>query len=113
MKSSLGVGEQQCWNPRSAVVAVQWSVWVYAVLVLAGYRTWPLTAGPPPLARWSRGSPLTPKRWSFNSLWRAYRAELWATPAYRAIWTPTPGNWPDTQACLGALSNAIAGSARA
>ena len=113
MKSSLGVGEQQCWNPRSAVVAVQWSVWVYAVLVLAGYRTWPLTAGPPPLARWSPGSPLGPKRWSFNSLWRAYRAELWATPAYRAIWTPTPGNWPDTQACLGALSNAIAGSARA
>src|SRR5690606_14289721 len=24
MKSGLGVGEQQCWNPRSTIVALQW-----------------------------------------------------------------------------------------
>ena len=35
MKSGLGVGEKQCWNTRLVVVSVQWSVWVYAVLVLA------------------------------------------------------------------------------
>jgi len=109
MKSSLGVGEQQCWNPRSAIVSVQWSVWVYAVLVLAGYRTWQLSTGPAPVARWSP----RPKRWSFNTLWRAYRAELWKTPDYRAVWTATTGNWPDTEAHLGALWNSVVGSARA
>jgi hypothetical protein len=109
MKSSLGVGEQQCWTPRSTVLAVQWSVWVYAVLVLAGYRTWQLSAGPTPLARWSP----RPKRWSFNTLWRTYRAELWATPAYRATWSSSTHNWPDTERLLAALWNAVAGSARA
>lgn len=42
MKSGLGVGEKQCWNKRSSIVSVQWSVWLYAVLLLAGYRTWGL-----------------------------------------------------------------------
>jgi hypothetical protein len=73
MKSGLGVGEKQCWNKRSAVVSVQWSVWVYAVLVLAGYRTWGLCGGPPTPAPWWPGA----KRWSFNTLWRSYRAALW------------------------------------
>lgn len=109
MKSGLGVGEQQCWTPRSAITSVQWSVWVYAVLILAGYRAWQLSPGPTLPARWSP----RPKRWSFNNLWRAYRAELWTTPKYRAIWTRSTGNWPDTEACLGALYNSIAGSARA
>lgn len=109
MKSGLGVGEQQCWTPRSAITSVQWSVWVYAILVLAGFRAWQLSPGPTLPARWSP----RPKRWSFNTLWRAYRAELWTTPTYRAIWTPTTGNWPDTEACLSALNNAIVGSARA
>lgn len=109
MKSSLGVGEQQCWSTRSAIVAVQWSVWVYAILVLAGYRTWHLSPGPTPAARWSP----RPKRWSFNTLWRAYRAELWKTADYRAIWTPTTGNWPDSEAHVTALWNSVAGSARA
>jgi hypothetical protein len=48
MKSGFGVGQKQCWNPRSAIVSVQWSVWVYAVLLLAGYRTWGLLDGPQP-----------------------------------------------------------------
>jgi hypothetical protein len=109
MKSSLGVGEQQCWTPRSAIVSVQWSVWVYAILVLAGYRAWHLSHGPSPTARWSP----QPKRWSFNTLWRTYRAELWTAPDYRAIWTRTTGNWPDTEAYLDALNNAIAGAVRA
>jgi len=39
MKSGLGIGEKQCWNKRSAVLAVLWSAWSYALLVPAGYRT--------------------------------------------------------------------------
>jgi hypothetical protein len=46
MKSGLGVGEKQCWNHRSAVLSVQWSTWVYAILLLAAYHTWGLCGGP-------------------------------------------------------------------
>ena len=109
MKSSLGVGEQQCWSARSAIVSVQWSVWVYALLVLTGYRTWHLSTGPTPVASWSQ----RPRRWSFNTLWRAYRAELWNVPPYRASWTPTTGNWPDTVDRINILWNAVGGAARA
>jgi hypothetical protein len=34
MKSALGLGEKQCWNPTSAVLVVQWSVWVYAIIAV-------------------------------------------------------------------------------
>jgi hypothetical protein len=40
MKSGFGVGEKQCWNPRSTIASVQWSVWVYALLLLSAYRAW-------------------------------------------------------------------------
>lgn len=39
MKSGFGVGEKQCWNPHATIASVQWSVWVYALLLLAAYRT--------------------------------------------------------------------------
>jgi hypothetical protein len=108
MKSGLGIGEKQCWNPRSAVLAVQWSVWSYALLLLAGYRTWGLCGGPPAPARWWPGA----KRWSFNTLWRSYRAALWANPEFRACWTPSPANWWKKEAWLTALGNASLASAR-
>ncbi len=75
LKSGFGLGEKQCWNRHSAVVSVQWSAWVYAVLLLAGYRTWGLLQGPAP---WWRGA----RRWSLNTLWRAYRAALWKPPTF-------------------------------
>jgi hypothetical protein len=109
MKSSLGVGEQQCWSPRSTIVSVQWSVWVYAILVLAGYRTWRLSPGPAPVARWSH----RPRRWSFNTLWRTYRAEFWNLPPYRLSWTPTTANWPDPVDRMNTLWNSIGGAVRA
>jgi hypothetical protein len=109
MKSSLGVGEQQCWNARSTIVSVQWSVWVYAILVLTGYRTWHLSPGPAPVARWSP----PPHRWSFNTLWRAYRAELWNIPKVRAGWSITRDNWTEPTARIDSLWNAVSGAARA
>ncbi len=66
MKSGFGVGEMQCWNPQATIAFVQWSVWVYAVLLLAVYRTWGLLNGPPIPTRWWSGA----QRWSFNTLWR-------------------------------------------
>lgn len=108
MKSGLGVGEKQCWQIRSAVLSVQWSVWVYAVLLLAGYRTWGLCGGPATPARWWPGA----KRWSFNTLWRSYRSELWGKREFRALWTGTGDNWWEKETWLGALDNSIAAAAR-
>ncbi|MDQ7033301.1 MAG: hypothetical protein Q9P01_00235 [Anaerolineae bacterium] len=34
---------KQCHNPHAAVLSVQWSAWVYSIMLLAGYRTWGLS----------------------------------------------------------------------
>jgi hypothetical protein len=52
MKSGFGVGEKQCWNPLATIVSTQWSVWVYALLLLSAYRTWGLLNAPPIPTRW-------------------------------------------------------------
>ena len=108
MKSGLGVGEKQCWNKRSSIISVQWSVWVYAVLLLAGYRTWGLCSGPPTPARWWPGA----KRWSLNTLWRGYRSELWNKTEFRPCWTPTSDNWRKKEAWLTGLDNSVPAAAR-
>lgn len=109
MKSGLGVGEIQCWNARSTVLAAQWSVWVYAVLVFAGYRAWGLLGGPAAPARWWRGA----RRWSLNTLWRSCRAVLWGTGEFRPLWPGSLDNWLKKGLCEAALRNAVAGAARA
>ena len=73
LKSGFGLGEVQCWNPTSAVLAVQWQAWADGVLVLAGYRAWGLTGAPMrPPALWWRGA----RRWSPGTLSRGYRQAL-------------------------------------
>lgn len=108
LKSGFGLGEKQCWNPQSAIRSVQWSAWVYTLLLLAGYRTWGLTGGPPTPARWWKGA----ARWSFNTLWRAYRAALWNTGDFRALCLASPGIWSKKEDWLSALRNSAAGAAR-
>jgi hypothetical protein len=108
MKSGFGVGEKQCWNPRSTISSVQWSVWVYALLLLSAYRSWGLLDAPPIPTRWWQGA----KRWSFNTLWRQYRSAFWGTTQFQALWTRTPDNWLKKESFLIALSNSIAASAR-
>lgn len=108
MKSGLGLGEKQCWNKRAAVVSVQWSAWTYAVLLLAAYRTWGLCSGPPTPQRWWSGA----KRWSFTTLWRAYRSELWNKHQFRPLWTTTADNWWKKETWLAAWDNATLAAAR-
>jgi len=108
LKSGFGLGEKQCWNSSSATVSVQWSAWVYALLLLAGYRTWGLLDGPSSPGRWWRGS----RRWSFNTLWRAYRAALWSTPDFRAVWTGSGDNWLKKGDWIAGLWNSALGSVR-
>lgn len=108
MKTGWGVGEKQCWNSRSAEVAVQWSVWVYAVLLLAGYRTWGLLGGPSTPARWWPGA----KRWSLSTLWRSYRAALWGSTEFRALWNGTGYTWWEKDTWLSGLANATQAASR-
>jgi hypothetical protein len=94
MKTTFGLGDKQCWHPRAAVVSVQWSAWLYGLLLLAGYRTWGLTPGPRlPTAWWLGG-----RRWSFNTLWRVLRLSLVKHPDFRPYRAATPydGFGPDT-----------------
>lgn len=109
LKTGFGLGDKQCFNPHAAVVSVQWSAWVYAVLLLAGYRTLGLTRGPTVPTRWWRGAP----RWSLTTLWRGYRAALWQTTEFQALWTPTPPDWAEKAPRFRALTNAVLAATRA
>lgn len=82
LKSNFGLGNKQCWNPHAAILSVQWSAWVYSVLLLAGYRCWGLTRAPKVPTRWWKGS----GRWSLNTLWRGYRAALWGTHLFIPVY---------------------------
>ncbi|HET6660178.1 MAG TPA: hypothetical protein VFH16_09700 [Rubrobacter sp.] len=109
MKTGFGLGEAQCWGPRSAVMSVRWGAWVYGVMVLSGFRTWGLGVGTMrPAGRWWGGS----RRWSMGSLWRGYRAELWGTGEFRPILVPTRGGWPEKEGLLAGMNNAASGSLR-
>lgn len=107
LKSTFGLGHKQCWNPHAAVTSVQWSAWVYAVLLLAGYRAWGLCRGPDVPTRWWRGS----GRWSLNTLWRAYRAALWGAHEFRPLHSLSPDDWGENTDWLAALRHAAFASA--
>ncbi len=109
MKTGFGLGEAQCWGPRSAILAVRWRAWCYGLLVLAGFRAWGLGAGPiRPAGRWWGGA----RRWSLGSLWRGYRAELWGTEGFRPIFAPMGGGWPKKEALVAGMGNSVNGSLR-
>jgi hypothetical protein len=108
MKSGLGLGEKQCWNAKATVATVQWSVWVYALMMLAGFRAWGNDCGARPPGRWRT----TPKRWSFNTLWRTFRCEMWHYPDFRATWTRSRNNWPENEALWDALFNSVLAASR-
>ena len=108
LKSNFGLGEKQCWHPKAAVLSVQWSAWLYALMLLAGYRTWGLASPYPVPSRWWRGAP----RWSLNTLWRAYRAALWGQHEFRPFTAATLDDWAEIPAFCQALDNAIFASAR-
>ncbi|HEX3051897.1 MAG TPA: hypothetical protein VHP83_14655 [Aggregatilineaceae bacterium] len=109
LKATFGLGHKQCWNPHAAVLSVQWSAWVYAVLLLAGYRTWGLSHGPQVPTRWWSGS----GRWSFNTLWRAYRANFWHAHEFCPLLSLLPNDWLENDALLPALRHAAFASAPA
>jgi hypothetical protein len=108
LKSNFGLGEKQAWNPTSAVSTVQFSAWLYSLLLLAGYRTWGLTRAPAVPSPWWRGS----KRWSFNTLWRSYRAALWGAHHFQATWAAIQDKPPEKSSFWHDWRNALYSSVR-
>jgi hypothetical protein len=108
-KTGFGVGEPQCWGPRSAVTAVQVAGWIYGLTVLAGIRAWGLGRAPTaPPTRWWRGS----GRWSLGQLWTALRGEVWDLGEFRPVWGRTGGDWWEMADWLDAHTNALLASGR-
>jgi hypothetical protein len=108
-KTTFGLGEPQCWGPRSAVVAVQWVGWLYALTVLTGLQTWGLGHGTvPPPGRWWRGS----GRWSLAQLWSGLRTELWQLGDFQPVWSRTTGTWTEMTDWLATQTNTLRGSSR-
>lgn len=108
MKSGLGLGEKQCWNDRSTVATVQWSVWIYSLIMLSGYRVWKNQAGPQAPGLWRKPA----QRWSFNTIWRSLRIEMWHHPQFRATWTWSRDNWLENEPLWDNLMNSVLASAR-
>jgi hypothetical protein len=93
LKSGFGLGEQQAWRPTSALTVIQWVVWTYGALLLAGYRAWGWDTGPPTTA-WQRR-----RRWTARDVAGAVRAEVWegTEQPFRPLWTAIRGNPPEIQ----------------
>ncbi|PJF21825.1 MAG: hypothetical protein CUN56_09130 [Phototrophicales bacterium] len=108
LKTTFGLGHKQCFNPKATVLSVQWSAWVYAMLLLAGYKTFRLARAPNVPTRWWRGS----GRWSFASLLRAFRASFWGQHHFQPILTPTPYDWLRKYDLFAALKNSVYASMR-
>jgi hypothetical protein len=108
LKSGFGLGEPQAHSDAGAAAVVPWLVWVYALVVLAGYRAWGLGLGTvAPLGRWHR-----PRRWSFARLWQGYREELWQLGEFRPVWSRSPDTWAEIRHWVAAHTNALAGVRR-
>lgn len=87
LKSGFGLGEQQAFSDAGAATVIPWMLWVYALLVLTGYRTWQLGPGSvPDVGRW-----WTPRRWSFAKLWQGFRQEIWQLGEFQPVWQRSPG----------------------
>ena len=109
LKTSFGLGEPQCWSPIAAVLSVQWTVWAYALFVLAGLRAWGCGRSPLPApGRWWRGA----GRWSLARLWQGYRQELWAETDFHQVGSLTRPNWWEMADWLAAKTNATLASSR-
>jgi hypothetical protein len=108
LKGGFGLGEQQAFSPRGAATVVPWLVWVYALLVLAGYRAWGYAPPPgPDCGRWWR-----PRRWSLGRLRQEARHELWRLGDFRPVWARSPDAWAEIAAWVATRTHALLGCRR-
>lgn len=105
LKSGFGLGQQQQWSDCGVVSVVPWITWLYATLVLAGYRAWGYNPpGPATFGCWWQ-----PRRWSLATLWQAIRQEVWQLAEFQPVWARSPDIWGEIQAWFAAPDNTLAG----
>lgn len=108
LKSSFGVGQQQAFSAAGAATVIPWLVWLYALLILTGYRTWQLGPGTvPDLGGWHQA-----RRWSFARLWQGFRRELWQAGDFQPVWSRSPDTWGEITTWLATHTNATMGVRR-
>lgn len=90
LKSDFGLGDKQAFHPLAAVASVQWSAWVYALLVLVGLRLYGYGSPHPRRSAWQRSRP---RRATLITLLNACRLELTLAPDFSALFAPSPHNW--------------------
>ena len=106
LKSGFGLGQQQAWSDHGAAQIMPWMVWVYALLILVGYRTWGL--GPAvgvDLGRW-----YTARRWSIGQVRHGVRQDLWQLGEFQPVWTRSPDTWAEITTWVGTQTNATLGA---
>jgi hypothetical protein len=108
LKSGVGLGEQQAFSQRGAAAVIPWLVWVYALAVLAGYRTWGYAPPPGP----DRGAWWQPRRWSVGRLLQQLRHELWQLGDFRPVWARSPDAWAEITAWTATHLPAVLGCRR-
>ena len=104
LKSGCGLGQQQAFSDRGVATVVPWLVWVYALLILTGYRTWGLGPGTLP----DPGGWYTARRWSIGRLRQGLRQDLWGLSEFRPGWARSPDIWAEITAWVGTRTAAVA-----
>ena len=95
-KTGFGLGDKQCFHPCAAVSSVQWSAWVYALLMFVGYQHYGLPSPPSPSVAWNRH----PRRWSLQTVLDQCRLELSTTAEFRPLSSRSTHDWPEMEAAL-------------
>ena len=104
VKSIFGMGDKQASHPQAAVCSVQWSAWVYANLMLTGYRTDGAAQAVKRPEAWRRH----PRRWTLTTLLNDCREALVTYPAFRGLYGRTPHNWLKMETLLQSLATPVA-----
>lgn len=108
LKSSFGLGQQQAFSDAGAATVIPWIIWLSALLILTGYRTWGLGPGTvPDLGGWYHA-----RRWSFGRLWQGLRGELWQAGEFQPVWSRSPDTWAEITTWLASHTNATMGARR-
>lgn len=106
VKSGFGLGDKQCFQPRAAVTSVQWSAWVYSLLMLSHYRLTGAAAAPPRPTAWQR----KPRRWTLQTVLERARHELTTALDFSWLRSASVLNWqniePHVQQLLHTLTSA-------
>ncbi len=110
IKSGFGLGQIQSWSKLGGVLSVQFMAWVYALIMLVGYKAWGgLLHSPARPTPWWPGS----RRWSLNTVLQALRQEVWQLGDFQPVWAQTGAKGQNKPNFMAGLTNAVLGCKRA